>query len=163
MARPTKYKPEFCKEAEEACATKGATVKILSQMFKVNPETVYDWMRKKPEFSDAVTRGRDLWNTKAVEEALIKRSLGENVTEETITYNADGSVKEKKTVAKYIPPDTKAITFYLPNRDPDRWKHVLDTNVNVTNLTDLIKLIHKEKHEDSDVEKPGEDSQPVAP
>jgi hypothetical protein len=63
-----------------------------------------------------------------IEQALLKRALGfvqeESVTEEVIDSET-GMVKEtakRRRVSKEVPPDVRALLFWLKNRRPDRWK-----------------------------------------
>ena len=62
-----------------------------------------------------------------IEQALLKRALGfvqeESVTEEVIDSET-GMVKEtakRRRVSKEVPPDVRALLFWLKNRCPGRW------------------------------------------
>ena len=59
-----------------------------------------------------------------VENALLKRALGYDYTEERVERSHEGGKKSIKTVqtVKHIPPDTTAQIFWLKNRRPDRWR-----------------------------------------
>ncbi len=54
-----------------------------------------------------------------VERALLKRALGYDYVE-TRTEESDKGFKRIETT-KHIPPDTKALIFWLKNRMPERW------------------------------------------
>jgi hypothetical protein len=63
-----------------------------------------------------------------IEQALLKRALGfvqeESVTEEVIDSET-GMVKEtakRRRVSKEVPPDVRALLFWLKNRRPDKWR-----------------------------------------
>lgn len=63
-----------------------------------------------------------------IEKALLKRALGfsqeECVTEEVIDSET-GMVREtakRRRVTKEVPPDVRALLFWLKNRRPDRWR-----------------------------------------
>lgn len=54
-----------------------------------------------------------------VEDSLLKKALGDTVTETKTTEKASGS--ETITNTKEVPGDTSAIQFWLKNRCPDKW------------------------------------------
>ena len=66
MARPTKYKPEYCDALLDALGN-GKSVSQFAAMTGVSRSTVYYWAEHNPEFSDALTRGQELseafWET----------------------------------------------------------------------------------------------------
>ncbi len=68
-----------------------------------------------------------------IEKALLKRALGflqeESVTEEIIDSET-GAVREtskRRRVTKEVPPDVRALLFWLKNRRPDRWRDRVET------------------------------------
>ena len=79
-----------------------------------------------------------------VENALFKRANGYSVDEEQITYgineNGEQVVLQKKTVKKYIPPDTTAQIFWLKNRKPDIWKDKRDVDVGANESIEAIQI-----------------------
>ena len=54
-----------------------------------------------------------------VEDSLLKKALGDTVTETKTTEKGSGS--ETITNTKEVPADTSAIQFWLKNRCPDKW------------------------------------------
>ena len=62
--RPTKYKPEYCELVVEYMA-KGFSLEAFAGHVDVNSDTVHEWKKVHPDFSDAVTRGvakcREFW------------------------------------------------------------------------------------------------------
>lgn len=70
MGRPTKYKTEYRVKAIDFLA-EGKSVTQLSAHMGVHKSTIYQWAKDYPEFSDALTRGRELsqayWETELVE------------------------------------------------------------------------------------------------
>lgn len=65
---------------------------------------------------------------KETEDALLKRALGfiqEEIYSEDIIDKDSGeitSLAKRKVVRKTVPPDVRALLFWLKNRYPDRWK-----------------------------------------
>ena len=65
---------------------------------------------------------------KETEDALLKRALGftqEEIYSEDIIDKESGEVTnlaKRKIIRKTVPPDVRALLFWLKNRDPDRWK-----------------------------------------
>jgi deferrochelatase/peroxidase EfeB len=57
MARPTEYKQEYCEAVIEA-GKQGKSVAWMASEFDVNKDTIYEWAKVHPEFSDALTRAR---------------------------------------------------------------------------------------------------------
>ena len=66
-----------------------------------------------------------------VEQALLRRAVGFQIREEVseeIT-DRDGNVLETlkhRVVAKEVPPDLRAIQFWLKNRQPERWREKVE-------------------------------------
>ena len=64
MARPTKYDPETMLPVIESMGHSGESIAALAVALKIHKDTLYRWIKEKPEFSDAVKRFRlrsQLW------------------------------------------------------------------------------------------------------
>ncbi len=107
----------------EAWARDGLTDEQIAARIGITTSTLYDWKNKYSEFSEALKRGKEVVDIE-VENALLKRALGYDYTEERVERSQDGGKKNIKTVqtVKHIPPDTTAQIFWLKNRRPDRWR-----------------------------------------
>lgn len=57
--RPSKYKKEYCAEAVKFLAN-GKSIIQLSAHIDVCKDTIYEWAKVHAEFSDALTRGKEL-------------------------------------------------------------------------------------------------------
>lgn len=57
MARPTDYKPEYCDQVIE-WGRMGKSLTWMASRLDISRETIYDWVKTKPEFSDAITRAK---------------------------------------------------------------------------------------------------------
>lgn len=102
----------------------------------VSKDTFYLWKKEKPEFYDALQRGKEVADA-LVESALFKSALGyevEEVTEEPtvvraygdIVYDDEGNPVTKlvvtKRVTKQVAPAVAAQIFWMKNRQPERWR-----------------------------------------
>lgn len=131
VGRPSKYKPEFTDQAYKLSLL-GATDAELADFFEVNQDTIYEWQRNHPEFSESIRDGK----TKAdycVAHKLYDKALGAEWTEEQAFkvkkkwYNDDGKPEEEESVVtvpvkRVAPPDTQAISLWLRNRKADKWR-----------------------------------------
>lgn len=82
------------------------------------------WIRKHSELREAMQQPSI---SSQAEKALLKRALGFQINEESSEVLVDkksGEILEvlkKRTITKDVPPDVRALLFYLQNRYPDRW------------------------------------------
>jgi len=120
----------------------------IAHNLSVDKSTFTYWKQIHPEIKLILEQARQPI-VDEVEDALLRRALGEEYTE-THTESVGRSGKKKriqriKKIRKRVLPDVKAIQFYLTNRAPERWKFSqkvgLDTNVmaDLKNM-DLSKL-----------------------
>ena len=97
----------------------------MAQAFDVAPEKFRSLCRKHPDLARAVSCGK---LDDPVEEALLRRAIGFRQTETVCEDIVDKSSGEstgnckKKTVTKDVPPDVRALLFWLKNRRPERWR-----------------------------------------
>ncbi len=102
----------------------------IAKKLGISRSTFYEYMKKFPDFSDAITRGK-LPVDFEVESLLLKRCRGFEYIETTIEYlpspiKEDGELEEKKIakvkkVSKTVIPDTRAQEIWVQNRMPDKW------------------------------------------
>ena len=116
--RPTKYKPEYAKQAYNYCLL-GATDKELTQFFEVSKQTLNTWKKSQPEFMDSLKKGKAVADGR-IAEALYNRALGYEHKEDKI-FQHQGEAVVIPTI-KHYPPDTTACIFWLKNRRPDLWR-----------------------------------------
>src|SRR5713226_1714988 len=55
--QPTRYEPAFCPRARRL-ALLGLTDTEIADLFGICPDTLYEWRRRHPEFSDSVDAGK---------------------------------------------------------------------------------------------------------
>ena len=100
--RPSLYQPKFAEQAFKLCLL-GATDKEMADFFEVDVSTINKWKLDHPEFSESIRAGK-MDADANVAKSLYKRAIG---------YEHED---------KHYPPDTTAITFWLKNRSPARWR-----------------------------------------
>ena len=114
----------------------------MAREMGVSSSTYYDWLKRYPEMSEAVTRARASADARAINESVeeslldaarggvrtLKKPMkvrfderGRRVENEEIVY-ADEQV--------YIQPNVKAQIFWLTNRAPERWRNKIEAMVN---------------------------------
>lgn len=107
----------------EAWARDGLTDEQIAHNMGICRDTLIEWKKKFPDISDALKRGKEVVDIE-VENALLKRALGYDYTEERVEVSKENGKKTVKTTqtVKHVPPDTTAQIFWLKNRRPDRWR-----------------------------------------
>lgn len=102
-------------------AEDGLTGKQIAHNIGINHTTLYDWMNKFPELSEAVRDGRKVMDEQ-VENSLLKRAMGYQYVDETWGKDQLGEMVVVKRVVKMQAPDVTAQIFWLKNRQPERWR-----------------------------------------
>jgi hypothetical protein len=123
--RPTKYDPSVLPWIEKLCKL-GATDVELAEFLEVNPDTIHEWKKKYPEFSESIKKGK-LYADANVADRLYQRAIGfEHDSEEIKVVSKPGkhagSQIERVKIRKIYAPDTTAAIFFLKNRRPADWR-----------------------------------------
>lgn len=107
----------------ESWARKGLTDEQIAKNMGVNKTTLYDWMKKFPDISNSIKKGKAPIDFE-VENALFKRAIGYEYEEvETIIEEIDGKQRKRiKKIKKVALPETSAMIFWLKNRKPKEWR-----------------------------------------
>ena len=121
--RPTKYKAEYCTQAEKLCKL-GAIDLDLADFFDVSEATIYNWKNEHPEFLEALGENKT-YSDKKVKQSLYHRALGYSHPETHISV-FQGEVIKTETI-KHYPPDTNAALKWLYNRVPEEWRDKNET------------------------------------
>ena len=163
--RPPKYKKSFNDQAFIAC-TEGFSDKKLAKLFGVKEQTINRWKISYPKFCECLVKGKDKYNVSKVEGSLRTRAFGYSYNEITkepmiekdsngdLILDDDGKpiikMVTSKTVRKRVHPDTRAIQFFLKNRDPERWPDKHDVNVSGDLYIELVDFCNDKKEEEED-------------
>jgi len=132
MARKPKYRPKTMPRLAAERMREGYTNAMLASYFHVCVDTITEWTKRYPEFSDALKEGRD-YTDRQVENALLKRAMGYDYDEVEIVGD-ESKPRRVRKVKKHVPPDTTAGIFWLKNRRPHEWRDRHD--VTLHDLTD---------------------------
>ena len=118
-------------------AARGATIAEMADACSVETRTFFRWMNAYPELNEAVSSGKDAFDTQ-VERALAERAVGYSVdVEECFVIN--GKVV-RETVRKYYPPDVTACIYWTKNRMPEKWRDVQRHEVAAVGLKSAEEL-----------------------
>ena len=82
--------------------------------------TFYDWIKKFPDISDAIKKGKEVVDYE-VQQTLFKSALGYKTKETRTETYADGGSKTI-IIERDVPPNVTAQIFWLSNRRPDKWR-----------------------------------------
>jgi len=122
MARPSKYKAEFAKQAERLCKL-GATDQELAEFFEVSQQTLNNWKISQPGFLESLKGGKETADERVIQ-SLYHRAMGYSHPEDDIRV-VSGELVITPTI-KHYPPDTTAAIFWLKNRRSDEWRDKRD-------------------------------------
>lgn len=98
----------------EGWARDGLTNEQIAEKLRINPDTLYQYQKKYPEFSETLKRGKEIVDYE-VENALLKNALEGNTT---------------------------AQIYWLNNRKPNQWKNKRSEEEN-NEVESLAKAIQK--------------------
>ena len=121
-------------------ARKGLSDQQIAKNIGISRSTLNEWRKKYPDISDTLKKGKEVADAE-VENALYLKCIGHKVQlkktfkVKKIEYNDAGKkIKEEENLEigedeVYIPPDTKAIIFWLTNRMREDWKERQNTQM----------------------------------
>lgn len=100
----------------------GALVSEMIEWLGISNSTFYRWRSEHPEFLEAAKAGHGPADDRAVR-SLFERANGYDYTEEVPVKMRDGETDWIKivTVRKHMPPDTRALSYWLGNRRQKDW------------------------------------------
>jgi hypothetical protein len=138
FGRPTKYREEYNEQARKYCLL-GATNKQLADFFEVNEDTIYEWIRLYPDFSESIKNGKERADAE-IAHSLYHRAKGfthPDIKILTVAMPDGGSEVVQVPITRVYPPDPASMIFWLKNRRKDRWrdKQEIDVNVNTVEVS----------------------------
>ena len=106
----------------------GSTDSDLAAAFEVSEVTINNWKKAHPEFSLALKKGKELADAE-VADKLFKRATGYSHQAVKIVANANTGQEHIVPYTEHYPPDTTAAIFWLKNRQRDKWRDKVDTEI----------------------------------
>lgn len=130
--RKSLYDPEYHPKRAGELALAAKTDKEIAKALGVNEDTLNEWKKRYPEFTESLKQNKDTVDAGVVK-SLHQRAIGYEYTEIQVTTNPDDSTTTRTTV-KQVAPDVTAQIFWLKNRQPKDWrdKHDVEHTGNVT-------------------------------
>lgn len=125
-----------------ALSLRGCTMKDMAEVFEVSERTIEYWKKTRPEFLEAVNRGKDYAANK-VSKSLFKRANGYTVIETKVVdgTNMKGEpYKYTSRVEKHIPGDVKAMIFWLVNKDRGNWTDTQKIEISDSSLGNVANI-----------------------
>lgn len=115
--RATKWRPEYVEMARSG-RRRDCTLEELAESFGVHVSTICEWMKKYPEFSEAIKESRVKADAE-VDNARHMMCTGFHFEEEILAKVKDENgikVNDLVRVRRYQPPNAAMIKFTLINR-----------------------------------------------
>lgn len=130
--RPTKYNEKKHLQLGKLCAKACMTDKEICEELDIAESTLYLWKNKYKGFSEALQIEKDKVDER-VEKSLYSLAVG--YEEDDIKIFQFQGVDVQVPFVKKYKPDLGAITLWLKNRQPDKWRDKqeidLKTEINV--------------------------------
>src|SRR6266567_930734 len=141
--QPTRYEPAFCPRARRL-ALLGLTDTEIADLFGISPDTLYEWRRRHPEFSDSLDAGK-IEADAQVAEGLYNRARGMSVPAVKIFQGTPEGGPVIVPHREHLPPDVGAAKLWLSRRQPDKWKDRQEVNVTGTVAQRLAQMTPEER------------------
>jgi len=106
-------------------ASAGLTNAQLAKAIGLSPSQFSDFLKKNSDFWDKLDVAKETPN-RQVEQSLFRSAMGYPTRE---VQKVDG--RPVKVILKERAPDVTACIFWLKNRDPKRWRDVIDVNLSL--------------------------------
>lgn len=126
----------------------GLTDEQIAENMGIVPSTLYEWIKKYSEISEALKTGKEDADM-LVENALFQSAMGydyEEITEELKWDQKSRSyvMKVTKRVTKHQPPSNTAQIFWLKNRRAEQWRDKVENNITLNEDTDALSKAFEE-------------------
>ncbi len=133
--RDTKYRVEYNDQARKLCLL-GYIDTELADFFGVCEDTIHEWKKRYPAFSESIAAGKDRADAE-VADSLYRRATGENIIVEKAFKDSEGNYQAVK-LSQFVPGEVQAQRLWLLNRRKGNWRDKVETehsgNVTVTKV-----------------------------
>jgi hypothetical protein len=129
--RPSLYNPDIHPKKAGDLALMGKTNDEIAAALEVTSETLNQWRKQFPEFSDAIKKNKDQADSVIVA-SLYERAKGYEYTEISVKDDPEKG-RITTTTTKHVSPDVTAQIFWLKNRQSKDWrdKHDIEHTGNI--------------------------------
>jgi len=137
---PTKYHERFNDEVFKLCLL-GAIDEDIADFFNIKKSTLNNWKKRHPKFMASITRGK-IDADANVAKSLYESATGFKCKKDLVFKVKAGKGKEKlekMTIEEQMPPDYRSISFWLRNRQPDKFREKVD--VEHAGEVEIIRII----------------------
>ncbi len=137
-----KYNKRIVKNICSLIKRDSYTIAEICSQTGINIDTYYDWLKNKPEFSEAIKKAKGEYDEFIAAEAkksLLKKIQGYTVQEKKVVMveskdkdesgKSKPKIKEQTIIDKYYQPDTAAIIFTLTNKLPEEYQNRYSADV----------------------------------
>lgn len=141
-------------EAIRGWAMSGSTDKDIYTMLEVSKTVFYEWKKTRPEFKNALKKGKDIANGE-LQNSAYKQAMGyyQTVTEPVkVKRGQDWEEIEMVTYEKFIPANNTMNIFMLKNRMPEVYKDKQHTEHSGGVNISFVDNIPEEDEEDNEEE-----------
>ncbi|QFY45050.1 hypothetical protein F6R98_10435 [Candidatus Methylospira mobilis] len=139
MGRPTLYRDEYAEQAYKLCLL-GMTDAEMAEFFEVSESTINLWKIEYPEFSESIAMGKGVADA-AVAEALYKSATGAHFIKEDRAVSDGCGGTKIITMEKQLPPESRAQSFWLKNRQPQQWRDKVEVNATMKLDQETLAMI----------------------
>ncbi|QFY44625.1 hypothetical protein F6R98_19990 [Candidatus Methylospira mobilis] len=139
VGRPTLYRKEYAEQAYKLCLL-GMTDADMAVFFEVSESTINLWKIEYPEFSESITQGKGVADA-AVAEALYKSATGAHFIKEDRAVSDGCGGTKIVTMEKQLPPESRAQSFWLKNRQPQQWRDKVEVNASAKLDQETLAMI----------------------
>lgn len=112
-------------------ASQGLTLLQIAEKMGIDRRTLYTWRVQSPEIYEAIEAGMEGADDVIVA-ALYQKAQGFDYPIVTEFYDGEGKLTGKQVKKDKSLPDTRALQFWLMNRDRKRWGGENSKEVNVS-------------------------------
>ncbi len=150
--RYEKWRESYGEEYLRRCAEEGLDDCEIAVRSGLSPSTLERWKNRYPEIKEALRLGR-AGADYAVIDALYKKATGYSVSVnktyklKRVDYDPDTGKKlreyEELAVGadeNYIPADVRATSFWLKNRQPERWSDKPEGSVSENEECGVVEI-----------------------
>lgn len=158
--RPTTYDKKYHPQIVKWMTRSGLTVEQIAGELGIGAATLYRWAKIHEEFREALKEPRDFVDS-LVEDSLLKRALGYEVTEMEVV--GEGNNRRMKKTVKHLAPDVTACIYWLKNRRRKDWGQTDPRDEGRDDLVNLIKSVDKMTEAVAAEQPPAEVAEDVRP